>query len=63
MTPTHTRIAEHMIEADYAKNFITIALGMLNDRNCDLNGRTAKYANDMAALMKKAIHEMEELEE
>ena len=60
MTPTYTRIAEHMVEAGYAENFIAIALGMLNDGNCDLDGRVSKYANDMAALMRKAIHEMEE---
>ena len=60
MTPTHTKIAEHMIEAGYAKDFIAIALGMLDDPRCDLDGRVSDYANDLAALMKKAIHEMEE---
>lgn len=58
---THSEIAEYMVLSGYAKNFIAIALGMLDDRNCDLNGWTAKYANDMQALKRKAIHELDEI--
>ena len=60
MTYTDTAIARHISQSEYCVNFIAIALGMLKDRNCDLNGHIAAYANDMSALKRKAIHEMEE---
>lgn len=58
---THSEIAEYMVLSGYAKNFIAIALGMLDDTDCDLNGWTAKYANDMDALKRKAVHELNEI--
>lgn len=59
---THTAIANRIIEMGLGKNFISIALGMLNDPYCDLDGRVSKYANDMAAIARKAEHELEEEE-
>ena len=58
MTYTYTKIAEHMIDAGYAKDFITIALQMLDNPYCDLNGRVGGYANDMLALKERALNEM-----
>ena len=60
MKYSDTAIARHISESKYSVNFIAIALGMMNDRECDLNGRIAVYVNDMSALKRKAIHEMEE---
>lgn len=58
---THSKIAEQMVLSGYAKNFIAIALGMLDDRDCDLNGKIARYAGNMDALKRKAIHELDEI--
>lgn len=59
---TDTQIAQRIIDDGLGKNFITIALGMLKDPCCDLDGRVSKYANDMAALKRRAVHELEENE-
>lgn len=60
---TDSEIAEYMILSGFAKNFITIALGMLDNPFCDLNGRVSRYANDMDALKRKAIHELDEIKD
>lgn len=52
-----------MVLSGFAKNFIAIALGMLEDPFCDLDGRVSRYANDMDALKRKAVHELDEMRE
>ena len=60
MNYTDMAIARHIAGSKYCINFIAIALGMLKDRECDLNGHIVAYADDMSALKRKAMHEMEE---
>lgn len=53
---THTKIAQKIIDMGYGVKFIAIAIGMLSDRDCDLNGQVGYYVKDMDAITRKAIH-------
>lgn len=57
---THTEIANKIIDMGMARNFIAIAIGMLENRYCDLDGWVGKYAKDMDAIKRKAMHELDE---
>ena len=57
---SHTAIANKIVEMGKAKDFIAIAIGMLKDPFCDLNGRVGRYANDMDAIVRRAEHELDE---
>jgi len=58
----HGTVADKIIEMGKAKDFITIAIGMLNNPRCDLDGAVGKYANDMDAIVRRAEHELDEEE-
>lgn len=60
---THTQIAQKVIDMGYGVNFIAVAIGMLTDIYCDLDGWVGKYANDMEAIARKAVHTLAEEEE
>ena len=60
---THMQIAQRIIDMGKGADFIAIALGMLNDVRCDLDGKVGVYANNMNAIARKAIYELLEEEE
>lgn len=60
---SHMTIADRIIEMGKAKDFIAIAIGMLNDPCCDLDGRVSRYARDMDAIVRRAEHELDEEDE
>ena len=60
---THMQIAQRIVDMGKGADFIAIALGMLNDVRCDLDGKVRVYANDMNAIARKAIYELLEEEE
>ena len=57
-----SKVAQKIIDMGLAKNFIAITVGMLDDYRCDLDGHVAYYANDLQAIKRKAVHELEEEE-
>ncbi len=57
---TDSRIAQKIIDIGLAKNFIALAVGMLNNPCCDLDGEVGRYAYHMQAIKRKAVHEIEE---
>ena len=57
---THTQIAQKIVDMGEGVDFIAIAIGMLSDIRCDLDGWVGRYARDMDALRRKAIHSLEE---
>lgn len=60
---THTQIAQKIIDMGSGVGFITIAIGMISDMRCDLDGRVSKYASDMEAIARKAIYTLREEKE
>lgn len=60
---THTQIAQKIVDMKKGVEFIAIAIGMLSDISCDLDGRVSYYARDMQALKRKAIHSLKEEED
>ena len=60
---THMQIAQRIVDMGKGADFIAIALGMLNDVRCDLDGKVRVYANDMNAIARKAIYELLEEKE
>ncbi len=58
---TRTQIAQKIVDMGKGVDFIAIAIGMLSDIRCDLDGKVGYYANDMQALERKAIHLLEEV--
>ena len=58
----HGTIADKISEMGEAREFIIIAIGMLNDSRCDLDGPNAMYANDMDDIVRRAEHELDEEE-
>jgi hypothetical protein len=47
----------------YGVGFITIAIGMISNKYCDLDGHVGDYASNMKAIARKAIHTLQEEEE
>ena len=60
---THTQIAQKIVDMGKGVDFIAIAIGMLSNIHCDLDGWVGYYARDMQALKRKAIHTLEEEKE
>ena len=60
---THMQIAQRIVDMGKGADFIAIALGMLNDVRCDLDGKVGYYANNMNAIARKAIYELLEEKE
>lgn len=60
---THTQIAQKIVDMGYGVDFITIAIGMLSNQRCDLDGKVGEYASDMEAIARKAIYTLQEEKE
>ncbi len=60
---THTQIAQKIIDMGYGVGFITIAIGMISNNRCDLDGKVGEYASDMEAIARKAIYTLQEEKE
>ena len=59
---THTPIAQKIIDMGYGVGFITIAIGMISNKHCDLDGWVGEYASNMKANARKAIYTLQEEE-
>lgn len=59
---THTQIAQKIIDMGCGVGFITIAIGMISNKYCDLDGHVGDYASNMKAIARKAIYTLQEEE-